>query len=224
MTLDNATQIEFWNGETGRNWVTHDALMEAMLQPLGESVIDTLAPQPGAHVLDIGCGDGALMLALRDLGCDVRGIEIDGASVERCVSQGLSVVQGDADRDLHDYPDKGFDYAVLSQTLQTAVRPDRMLDELRRVGTRAFVSFPNFAHWRTRAALMFGGRMPVTRSIPVSWYETQNIHHVTISDFRDLAREKAATIERDWYFASRGPIGRTGANARAEFAVFELSR
>ena len=89
---------------------------------------------PGSRVLDIGCGDGALMLALRDLGCDVRGIEIDGASVERCVSQGLSVVQGDADRDLHDYPDKGFDYAVLSQTLQTAVRPDRMLDELLRVG------------------------------------------------------------------------------------------
>ena len=179
---------------------------------------------PGSRVLDIGCGDGALMLALRDKDCDVRGIEIDGACVERCVARGLSVVQGDADRDLGDYPDASFDYAVLSQTLQTAARPDRMLEQLLRVGTRAFVSFPNFAHWRTRAALMFGGRMPVTRSIPVSWYETQNIHHVTISDFRDLAHEKAATIERDWYFASRGPIGRTGANARAEFAVFELSR
>ncbi len=99
-----------------------------------------------------------------------------------------------------------------------------MLDELLRVGTRAFVSFPNFAHWRTRAALLVGGRMPVTRSIPVSWYETQNIHHVTIADFRDLAREKAATIERDWYFSHQRPIARIGANARAEFAVFELSR
>ncbi|WP_341710801.1 methionine biosynthesis protein MetW [Erythrobacter sp.] len=179
---------------------------------------------PGSRVLDIGCGDGALMLALREAGCDVRGIEIDGTSVERCVSQGLSVVQGDADRDLADYPDKGFDYAVLSQTLQTAARPDCMLDELLRVGRRAFVSFPNFAHWRTRAALMFGGRMPVTRSLPVSWYATQNIHHVTVKDFRDLAAEKGARIENDWYFAGERPIARGGANARAEFAVFELSR
>ena len=179
---------------------------------------------PESRVLDIGCGDGALMAALRDKGCDVRGIEIDGASVERCVSQGLSVVQGDADRDLGDYPDRAFAYAILSQTLQTASRPDRMLDELLRVGERAFASFPNFAHWRTRAALMFGGRMPVTRSIPVSWYETQNIHHVTVKDFRELAREKHARIEREWFFASGRSIGKAGANARAEFAVFELSR
>ena len=179
---------------------------------------------PASRVLDIGCGDGALMLALRDAGCDVRGIEIDGTCVERCVSQGLSVVQGDADRDLGDYPDKGFDYAILSQTLQTAERPDRMLDELLRVGTRAFVSFPNFAHWRTRAALMFGGRMPVTRALPVSWYETQNIHHVTVKDFRELARDKGAKIENEWFFAGKRRIGTFSANSRAEFAVFELSR
>lgn len=177
------------------------------------------------RVLDIGCGDGALMDFLKTVNnCDVRGIEIDGACVERCVSQGLSVVQGDADRDLADYPDKGFDYAILSQTLQTASRPDRMLDELLRVGRRAFVSFPNFAHWRTRAALMFGGRMPVTRAIPVSWYATQNIHHVTVKDFRELASEKSARIENEWFFAGERQLGRVGANARAEFAVFELSR
>ena len=179
---------------------------------------------PGSRVLDIGCGDGALMMALREKDCDVRGIEIDGNCVERCVSQGLSVVQGDADRDLADYPDKGFDYAILSQTLQTAARPDRMLDELLRVGTRAFVSFPNFAHWRTRAALLFGGRMPVTRAIPVSWYATENIHHVTVKDFRDLAKEKGARIEHEWFFAGERQLGRAGANGRAEFAVFELSR
>ena len=178
---------------------------------------------PDSRVLDIGCGDGALMLALRDKGCDVRGIEIDGACVERCVAHGLSVVQGDADRDLSDYPDASFDYAVLSQTLQTAARPDRMLEQLLRVGTRAFVSFPNFAHWRTRAALMFGGRMPVTRALPVTWYETANIHHVTVADFRDLARAKGARIEGEWFFAGERPIGAAGANLRAEFAVFELA-
>ena len=180
---------------------------------------------PGSRVLDIGCGDGALMAELEAAsGCDARGMELDGALVERCVARGLSVVQGDANLDLANYPDKAFDYAILSQTLQTATRPDLMLDELLRVGRRAFVSFPNFAHWRTRAALMFGGRMPVTRALPVSWYETENIHHVTVQDFRELARMKGARIEREWFFANERPLGSAGANWRAEFAVFELSR
>ncbi|XUU61206.1 methionine biosynthesis protein MetW [Erythrobacter sp. HA6-11] len=183
------------------------------------------AVEPGTRVLDIGCGDGALMAELASKSdVDARGLEIDPEQVERCVARGLSVVQGDADRDLINYPDKAFDYAILSQTLQTAERPDRMLDELLRVGRKAFVSFPNFAHWRTRSALMFGGRMPVTRALPVSWYATQNIHHVTIDDFRELAREKDARIAQSWYFANKKQIGATGANWRAEFAVFELSR
>ena len=180
---------------------------------------------PHSRVLDIGCGDGSLMEVLETgKACDARGMELDGVLVERCVARGLSVVQGDANADLANYPDKAFDYAILSQTLQTAVRPDRMLDELLRVGRRAFVSFPNFAHWRTRAALMLGGRMPVTRALPVSWYETENIHHVTVEDFRDLARMKGARVERAWFFADETEIGATGANWRAEFAVFELSR
>lgn len=180
---------------------------------------------PGSRVLDIGCGDGALMAELEATsGCDARGMELDGELVERCVSRSLSVVQGDANIDLASYPDKAFDYAILSQTLQTATRPDLMLDELLRVGQRAFVSFPNFAHWRTRAALLLGGRMPVTRALPVSWYETENIHHVTVVDFRDLAKAKAARIERAWFFANEQQIGAPAANWRAEFAVFELSR
>lgn len=180
---------------------------------------------PGSRVLDIGCGDGALMAELEAArGCDARGMELDGALVERCVARGLSVVQGDANVELADYPDKAFDYAILSQTLQTATRPDRMLEELLRVGRRAFVSFPNFAHWRTRMALLFGGRMPVTRALPLTWYETENIHHVTVEDFRDLARMKGARIERAWFFAGDRQIGAPGANWRAEFAVFELSR
>ena len=179
--------------------------------------------EPGTRVLDVGCGDGALMAALLGKGCDVRGIEIDGALVETCVARGLSVVQGDADRDLVDYPDHGFDYAVLSQTLQTAERPDLMLSELVRAGRRAFVSFPIFAYWRMRWALLRYGRMPVTRHLPVSWYATQNIHHVTVHDFEALARELGLAIERRWFFTDARELGPGGANWRAEFAVFEVS-
>ena len=179
----------------------------------------------GARVLDVGCGDGALMAALRDSkGVDARGLELNASHVERCVARGLSVVQGDADSDLAEYPDKAFDYAVLSQTLQTSARPDQMLEQLLRVGQQAFVSFPNFAHWRTRAALMFGGKMPVTRALPVSWYETPNIHHVTIVDFRELVAAQGARIERSWYFGEEKEISASGENWRAEFALFQLSQ
>lgn len=178
----------------------------------------------GSRVLDVGCGDGALMAALRSQECDVRGIEIDGSQVELCVAQGLSVVQGDADHDLAFYPDGGFDVAILSQTLQTAARPDRMLAELLRVGRRAFVSFPNFAYWRTRLALLTQGRMPVTRALPVSWYETTNIHHMTIKDFEELVAELGITIARRWYFRQDQRIGDPGANWRAESALFEVAR
>ena len=180
--------------------------------------------RPGTRVLDIGCGEGELMAVLGERGCDARGMEIDPVLVERCVARGLSVVQGDADRDLADYPDKAFDYAILSQTLQTAARPDRLLDDLLRVGRQAFVSFPNFAYWRMRAALLVGGRMPVTRHLPVSWYETQNIHHVTIADFRELLGDKGVRCERSWFFSGTRELVQPGANWRAEHAVFLLSR
>ncbi|MES2494126.1 MAG: methionine biosynthesis protein MetW, partial [Pseudomonadota bacterium] len=149
---------------------------------------------PGARVLDVGCGDGVLMAALREKGCDARGMELDPHNVAECVAQGLSVIQGDADADLSFYPDRSFDYAILSQTLQTTKRPDKVLDELLRIGRKAFVSFPNFAHWRVRASLLWGGRMPVTRLLPVAWYETPNIHHLTIDDFRAHVKERGITV------------------------------
>jgi methionine biosynthesis protein MetW len=192
--------------------------------------LDAIAEQiarerPQGEVLDVGCGDGALMAALRDdCGAMVRGIEINPELVEKCVSKGLSVIQGDANSDLADYPDDSFDFVVLSQTLQTTDRPDKVLEELLRVGEKAFVSFPNFAHWRTRSALLFGGRMPITRALPVSWYETPNIHHVTTQDFRSLVKEKGARVERQWFFSGGKEIGTPGANWRAEFALFEIRR
>ena len=180
---------------------------------------------PGARVLDVGCGDGALMGVLEeDRGCDARGLELDPDNVAACVARGLSVIQGDADTDLACYPDASFDYAILSQTLQTTRRPDQVLEELLRIGRHAVVSFPNFAHWRVRASLMTGGRMPVTRLLPVAWYETPNIHHLTIADFRDLVAARGITIEAAWFLNAGHQIGPAAANWRAEHAVFLLSR
>jgi len=177
-----------------------------------------------ARVLDVGCGDGELMAALRDKGVDARGLEIDPDNVTAAIARGQSVVQGDANRDLADYPDDAFDYAILSQTLQTTERPDRVVDELLRIAPRAFVSFPNFAHWRIRLALLWGGRMPVTRLLPVAWYETPNIHHVTVSDFRDLVRMKGIRVERVWHLSGDKPASDAAASWRAEHAIFLIAR
>ncbi|QHL90212.1 methionine biosynthesis protein MetW [Sphingomonas changnyeongensis] len=179
----------------------------------------------GTRVLDIGCGDGALMAALRDArGVDARGLELDPANVAAAVARGLSVMQGDADVDLVDYPAGAFDYAILSQTLQTTRRPDLVLDQLVRIGRRAFVSFPNFAHWRVRLSLLWGGRMPVTRLLPLQWYETPNIHHVTIDDFRALVAARGLAVEGSWFLSGDSLTSAAAANFRAEHAVFLLSR
>jgi len=177
----------------------------------------------GARVLDVGCGEGILMAALRDAaGADVRGLEIDPAKVSAAVGRGLAVVQGDADTDLAYYPDHSFDYAILSQTLQTTRRPDKVVQSLLRIGRQAFVSFPNFAHWRGRFSLLFGGRMPVTRLLPDLWYDTPNIHHVTIDDFRAMVRDHGWTIDGQWFLNGGRETGSTNANLFAEHAVFLL--
>ena len=179
----------------------------------------------GSRVLDIGCGDGALMAALRDTrDVDARGLEIDAHNVASAVARGLSVIQGDADIDLAGYPDASFDYAILSQTLQTARAPDLVLDHLLRIGRRAFVSFPNFAHWRVRLSLLWGGRMPVTRQLPESWYDTPNIHHVTIDDFRSFVKARGIIVEDAWFLSGETRTGAGTANLLAEHAVFLLRR
>jgi methionine biosynthesis protein MetW len=153
--------------------------------------------QPATRVLDIGCGDGALLDYLVHFKqVDGRGMELSQAGVNACVAQGLSVIQGDADIDLANYPDHAFDYAVLSQTLQATHNPLAVLRQLTRIGRRAIVSFPNFGHWRVRWHLGAMGRMPVTPTLPSSWYDTPNIHLCTIRDFFELCDSSAIAIER----------------------------
>lgn len=178
----------------------------------------------GAHVLDIGCGDGQLLAWLRDTkGVEGRGIELDAGNVAAAVGRGLAVMQGDADVDLIDYPDAAFDVVILSNTLQAMQRPAAVLDQLVRIGRRAIVSFPNFAYWRARMALGLGGRMPVTRSLPVSWHETPNIHFCTIADFEALAVEMGLTVERRAGLSAGRQVA-LWPNLLADTGVFVLSR
>ena len=153
--------------------------------------------EPGTRVLDVGCRDGELLHYLEDYkNVDARGVEIDDTSVRKCVSHGLSVIQGDADTDLSDYPSNAFDCVVLTQTLQTVHSPKTVLEELMRIGDRAIVSFPNFGHWRVRCGLIGGGRMPVTKAFMQPWYETANIHVCTFRDFEDLCQTLDIIVRR----------------------------
>ena len=148
------------------------------------------------RVLDVGCGDGALLDYLGHFKqVDGRGVELSQAGVNACVAHGLSVVQGDADTDLAQYPDNAFDYVILSQTLQATREPRRVVENLVRIGRKAIVSFPNFGHWKVRWKLFWTGRMPETEAIPARWYDTPNIHFCTILDFVDLCKEIDVEIE-----------------------------
>ncbi|WP_165184465.1 methionine biosynthesis protein MetW [Caulobacter soli] len=186
--------------------------------------------RPGSRVLDVGCGEGVLLdLLTQEKQVDGRGLEISAAGVAACMSRGLSVVQGDADQDLDHFPDRTFDYAVLSQTLQATRRPRHVLDELLRIADRAVVSFPNFGHWRVRWSLLHRGRMPETEALPLPWWSTPNIHLCTLADFLALTEDLDVRIDACAAFAGNGPARqidptRTIENWRAETCLFMLSR
>jgi len=186
--------------------------------------------RPGSRVLDVGCGDGELLGLLADTkGVDARGMEISQKGVNDCVTRGLSVVQGDADVDLADYPDDGFDYVILSQTLQATRNPRLVLEQMLRIGKRAIVSFPNFGHWRIRWQLGVRGRMPFTDNLSYPWWETPNIHLCTIRDFVALVDLIDAQILRAQAMDRSGaPMGMDAPwwvwNLFGEQAVFLLER
>jgi methionine biosynthesis protein MetW len=191
-------------------------------------IADVVAP--GSRVLDVGCGDGALLAHLAEQkGVDARGIELSQAGVHECVSQGLAVVQGDADTDLAIYPDQSFDYVILSQTIQAMRKPSAVLAEMLRIGRYGIVSFTNYAHWRSRLRLGLKGRIPVARCLPEPWYVTTYIHPCTVSDFEALCAEMRLGIERRVFLRRDGEPGRLAgrrglANLFGEQAVFVLTR
>ena len=140
--------------------------------------------EKNSRVLDVGCGDGELMsFILNNISNDIRGIEISKSNVQKCISKGLTVIEGDAEKDLFQFPDSSYDFVVLSQTLQAFLNPEKVLDELLRVGKRAIVTIPNFGHWRVRLNLLLKGTMPITKTLPHKWYNTPNLHMCTIKDF-----------------------------------------
>lgn len=184
---------------------------------------------PGSRVLDIGCSDGALLEYLaRARGVTARGMELSQKNVNACVARGLSVIQGDADTDLAEYPAGAFDYAILSLTLQATREPHQVVEQMVRIGRYAIVSFPNFGHWRIRLRLLLHGRMPVTEALPEPWYETPNIHLCTVRDFIALCGDCGIGIEEA--LVLNGLQHRAGlnsphlANLFGEKAIFRLRR
>ena len=145
----------------------------------------------GSHVLDVGCGDGILMeLLITKKKVNIRGIEISKSKVQNCISKGLTIIEGDAEKDLEQFPDKSFDYVILSQTLQAFLDPEKVINELLRIGKQAIVTIPNFGYWKIRLHLLLKGTMPVTRTLPDEWYNTANIHLCTIKDFVNFSKTK----------------------------------
>ena len=182
--------------------------------------------EDNSKVIDIGCGNGELLNFLsKNKNSKIQGLEINQKKVNKCVSKGLSVIQGDADKDLSLYPEKSFDYVILSQTIQATLEPEKILTELTRIGKRVIVSIPNFGFWKVRLDLLLKGKMPITSKLNSTWFETENIHLCTISDFTDLCDQLNLKIKQTVTIASNKQKRFSGkpnklANIFAEEAIF----
>lgn len=159
-------------------------------------VIADLLPN-NSKVLDVGCGDGSLMdLLATDKNIEVRGLELDQSNVQKCIVKGLPVIQGDAETELYQFPPQSFDYVILSQTLQAFYKPDKVLKELLRIGKSVIVSIPNFGYWKVRTSLLFFGKMPITKTIPNTWFNTPNLHMCTIKDLFNYCEDQNIEIKK----------------------------
>jgi len=199
-----------------------------LLRPDLQAIADMV--EPDTSLLDIGCGDGDLLAFLQhSKKVSGRGIELSQSGVNRSIARGLSVIQGDADADLEFYPDQAYDYAVLSQTLQTLRRPHEVLEHMVRIARHAIVSVPNFGHWKNRVYLALVGCMPVTKTLSYQWYDTPNIHFCTITDFVNLCEGLGLTIEKRLYVTNQGvpsTFSNKGlfANVFGEQGIFMIRR
>lgn len=180
--------------------------------------------EPGSKVLDLGCGDGELLFLLtEEKNVKGQGIELDDSQIYKCVEKGLSVFHGDIDSGLLGYPDKSFDYVILNQSMQQVKKADFVIQESLRVGRKLIVGFPNFAYFKARTSLFFKGKTPITKSLPYHWYDTPNLHFLTISDFKDYCREKNIRI-LDVRYLGHKRIVRFWPNLFALNAIFVLER
>ena len=182
------------------------------------------AVAPGAKVLDLGCGDGALLqLLMIEKGASVEGVEKDEAGVMACVEKGVSVFHSDIESWVLDYPDDTFDYVILNQSMQEIKQVDKVLQYALRIGKKVIVGFPNFAHFAARLCIMFAGKVPVTRSLPHTWYDTPNIHFLSILDFKDYCRAKGVRVESASYLGKDRRVVLM-PNLFAHNAVFVISQ